>query len=311
LTGRIEGKQKAVWILGLNHSGTTIVWKAFRKDARFLCFDEPLTPDIGLHFPRNNIKLTFDEYINLFGNDPDIFWGLYASIDHLQELDHEFTVEQEHYLRTLLGQADNVVVDETHLHLHLPSIKHISPDDYVVHLYRCASGFVTSHLRPNWSRDGSIQRRVVRWLRHEVDKKLFWSRTDFPPGMRRDDVIGNHPQSKFGLMLAEAGYDSNRIMNSTALVRLLAYWHYHYHYLEREGPKLFGNKFMSLHYENFATSPAESMSDMYEWLNLSLPAGIHYSDVHAPRPPFKLNNPRWTEAARIAGFSVEELETLL
>ena len=32
-----------IWILGLVHSGATIVWNAWRRDARFLYFDEPLT----------------------------------------------------------------------------------------------------------------------------------------------------------------------------------------------------------------------------------------------------------------------------
>ena len=311
MTGASETDRKVVWILGLNHSGTTIVWKAFRKDARFLCFDEPLTFDVGAHFPRNNHKQTFDEFIRIFGDDPKAFWKIYASIDPLQELDEVFTTEQRQYLGVLLKQAANVVLDETHLHLHSSSIKELFPDGYVIHLYRRASSFATSHLHPNWSRNGSVQRRVARWFRHELNKKVFWGRNDHPPGMRRDDVIGNHPQSKFALMLADAGYDSRRIMASSALVRLLAYWHYHYHYLEREGQTLFGDHFKSLRYEDFATQPGETMDGIYNWLDMTPPGGVEYSGVYPPKQPFQANDRRWTEAAKLAGFSGEEIVTLL
>lgn len=311
MTAKIGEENRAIWILGLNHSGTTIVWSAFRKDGRFLCFDEPLTFDLGACFPKNNIKQTFDEYIKYFGGDPAAFWGIYASIDPLQELDNTFTAEQERYLNILLMQAENIVLDETHVHLHCPSISKVFPGGYVIHLYRRASSFVTSHLRPNWSRSGGVHRQAVRWFRYEYDKRTFWSRSDYPPGMRRGDVIGGHPQSKFGLLLADAGYDAGRIMSAPALVRLLAYWHYHYHYLEREGPKLFGKRFMSLRYEDFASRPRETMNGIYRWLDMSLPVSLDYADVHLPKPPHLANDRRWREAAKLAGFSGEEIETLL
>lgn len=156
-----------------------------------------------------------------------------------------------------------------------------------------------------------MHRRLVRWLRYELDKKVFWSRNDFPPGMCRDAVMGSHPQSRFGLMLADARYDSERIMNSTSLVRLLAYWHYHYHHLEREGPRLFGEHFRSLRYEDFASRPDSTMGSIYDWLDMSLPAGVEYSGVYTPKPPFRARDRRWVEAAKLAGFSGKEIETLL
>ena len=171
MTDKIGAERRVIWMLGLNHSGTAIVWASFRKDARFLCFDEPLTFDVAAWFPRNNHKKTLDEYIKIFGNDPKAFWGSCASIDPLQELDNTFTVEQARYLGVLLSQADNVVLDGTHLHC--PSVHKLSPDGYVVHLYRRASSFVTSHLRPNWSKSKGVHRHVIHRLRYEFDKKVF------------------------------------------------------------------------------------------------------------------------------------------
>jgi len=181
----------------------------------------------------------------------------------------------------------------------------------VIHLVRRARSFATSHLRSSWSKKTTWPRRCVRFLRNEYNKKVFWERRDLPPGLRRDDVIGKSPFSKFGLMLDDAGYDARRIMNSPAVVRLLAYWHYHYHFLEQHGPREFGERFMTLRYEDFASKPETTMQSLYRWLGMEQPEGVSYSDVHPPKPPYCEHDPRWKEAARIAGFSEEELETLL
>ena len=204
-----------------------------------------------------------------------------------------------------------MVIDETHLHFHLSALAKVTPDAYVIHLHRRASAFVTSHLRPSWSPGPTWPRRAVRLLRHEHNKAVFWTRQDFLPGMRRGDVIGHHSSSKFGLMLSQAGYDAERIMAAPVLVRLLAYWHYHYHYLEREGPLLYGERYRSLRYEHFATQPAEMMAQLYNWIGLSPPKDLDYTEVHPPKPPFRAGDRRWREAASIAGFSDEEIETLL
>jgi len=306
-----DPENKLVWILGLNHSGTTIVWRAFRKDQRFLCFDEPLTGDLGTWFPRNNPKRTFDEYLRLFGAEPKRFWDLYEPIDPLQELDPSLTAEQERYLRSLIDGSPNVVIDETHLHLHLASLVELARHGRVVHLHRRASAFVTSHLRPTWSRKTTWFRRLVLRVRDEFNKRTFWTRRELLPGLRRGNVIGRSPSSKFGLMLAEAGYDAERIMAKPAIVRLLAYWHYHYHYLEREGPRLLGQRFRSLRYEEFASRPRETMADLYGWIGLERPQELEYSDVHPPKPPFRKGDRRWSNAARHAGFGDAEIETLL
>lgn len=306
-----DNSKIAVWILGLHHSGTTIFWKAFRADPRFLCFDEPLTDFLGVTFPDNNEKNTFNEYQRVFSDDPGKFWDLYASITPQQELDQEFTLHQEKYLRTLLNCGEHVVIDETHLHAHVPAIKKINPTGHVIHLHRRASGFVTSHLRPKWDSNAPLLRRTVRRLRHEYNKFTFWDRHDFLPGMRRNEVIGNHPDSKFGLLLSQAGYDAKQIMSSSSIVKLLAYWHYQYHHLEKNGPSLFKDRFKSLRYEDFASRPEETMAMLYSWLGMQTPVNIEYTGVYPPKPAYKATDRRWLEAARLAGFSDEELVTLL
>ncbi len=304
-------RKRVVYILGLNHSGTTIFWRAFRKNKGLLCFDEPFTGDLGVWFPNDNEKRTFGEYIDVFGGDVEKFKKIYAPISPFQELDCEFTEAQRSYLNFLLGQGNDIVIDETHLHQHLPALLALSSGTRVIHLHRRASTFVTSHMRPSWSKNAGHVRLGVRWMRNEYNKARFWSRKDILPGMCRGDVIGDNPTSRFGTMLHAAGYDAKRIMASSAVVRLLAYWHYYYHHVESEGRNLFGEKFRTLRYEEFATNPQETMTEIYRWLGMDEPVGIVYSDVHPPKPPFRVFDVRWRESAKIAGFSDEEVDTLL
>ncbi len=71
-----EDARLALWILGLMHSGTTIVWRAWQKDQRFLCFDEPFS---GLDvLPRQNSRCSYGEFIRIFKCDPKRFWEVYA-----------------------------------------------------------------------------------------------------------------------------------------------------------------------------------------------------------------------------------------
>ena len=304
-----EMNTNILWILGLMHSGTTIVWRAFRRDNKFTCFDEPFS-GLGV-LPGQNSRNSLGELKGVFEKDPALFWDRYAPLHPLEELDAEFKPEQKRYLRYLLLFGDRFVIDETHLHTHIEDMAKFPYQQKVIHLVRRARGFATSHLRSSWSKRTSLLRRAVRYLRNEYNKRVFWTRDDLPPGLRRDDAIGRSRYSKFGLMLEKAGYDAERIMGSTAIVRLLAYWHYHYHYLEKEGPKHFGQNFKTVWYEDFASDPERVMASLYEWMGMERPEGVRYDEVHPPKPPYKEHDRRWLEAARIAGFSEEELETLL
>lgn len=305
-------EEACLWILGLMHSGTTVVWRALARDPRFIGFDEPLTVPQDLSQGRVNSRNTLGDYLRLFDAAPADFWARFAPIHPLQELDAEFTDQQIDFLRYLLGQGPRIVINETHLHLHVQALASLHPGGRLIHLHRRASAFASSHLRPSYSREASLPRRIVRRIRHENNKQRFWSRRDFEPGLLRHEVIGNHTHSKFGVLLANEGYDAERIMQSSTLVRLLAYWHLHYHYLENNGPRIFGEQFTSLRYEDFASNPIGTMRKIHVWLGLN-PSddAVQYQDVHSPRPAFRENDRRWRKAAKIAGFSEAELETLL
>lgn len=299
-----------IWILGLFHSGTTIFWRSWRKDQRFVCFDEPLGEDISRRFPHNNAKGTHDEYITAFP-DPAEFWAVYSPMEPTQALDQRLTIQQEDYIARLLAQKRNGVIDETRLHFHLPDIWSLTPDAYVIHLYRRASGFVTSHLLPSLSQQESPLLALKQRLGHVYRKHIFWSATSIPAGMGLDRVIGGHPQSKFGLMLSSAGYSSNRIMAGSAVTKLLAYWHFNYKHIETAGPRIFADRYIRVSYEDFALDPKGTMARLYDRIGLPPPEGALYPDVHPPKVAYAVGDERWRKAAIVAGFSEEDIDALL
>ncbi|MCH2133704.1 MAG: hypothetical protein MK116_08130 [Phycisphaerales bacterium] len=299
-----------LWILGLGHSGTTAFWRSFRRDDRLSCFDEPFTRSLGSCFPQNNSKKTFDEYIVRYGKTPEQFWSMYRTLSPLEELDQEFTPAQEQYLRSIFDLESHVVADEIRLHRHLPALARIFPRTHVIHLWRRASGFVSSNLRPSLGPRGSMLQNWARKARDRYNQSMFWTRRDFPPGLRRDEVTGAHPDSKFGLLLKEAGFDADRIMGESAVIRLLAYWLYHYRFMTTQGPSLLGDAFRTVSYDVFATSPNDTFGELYPWLGLGQPQQ-DLSFVHPPKPAFQEDTGKWQEAAQVAGFTEQEMAQLL
>jgi hypothetical protein len=306
-----ESDRSLVWILGLHHSGTTIFWRAFRGDTRNLCFDEPFTPNLGAWFPRNNPKATFDEYLEIFGSDPSRFRDFYAPIEAHEELEETFSAAQVRYLRFLIDRPAHVVIDETHLHRRLPGLARLTPDAHVIHLYRRASSVVSSYLLPSVKPGTGPVRRALGRPRRGQHRRTFWSRRTGPVSVQRDRVVGDRPDSTFGVLLRDAGYDADRIMAAPMVVRLLACWHYLYRRLERQGPQLFGDRFTTIRYEDFASNPRETLARICDWMGRPPPDGADHVAVHPPKPAFREGDRRWLEAAALAGFQQAEMKTLL
>jgi hypothetical protein len=300
-----------ILIVGLFHSGTTIFWRALRRDSRFVCFDEPFSTSLASHFPNNNPKGTFDEYIGHFAGKLDLFWNMYCTLEPPQQLEPALDDRQRNYLSQLLMLAPAVVIDEPRLHFQLQQIKDLYPDIYLIHLHRRASGFVTSHLLPSPLPGISPFQSFRHRVGHIYRRSLFWNRSDVPLGMGLNLAIGSSPHSKFGMLLSRAGYDADRVMSSSAVVKMLAYWHYLYHLVQEKGPRIFGSRFVDVPYEEFARSPHRTMKALYERMSIAPLDGEDYHDVHTPKPSFRDGSLRWSAAARVAGFSEEEIGTLL
>lgn len=294
-----------VWLLGLNHSGTTIFWKSFRKDQRLRCYDEPLSESVGHWFPQNNPKKTFDEYVDVFRGDTRAFQKIYVPIAPVQELAPELTEDQRAYIRFLFDSHDQVVVDETHMHMKLDEIKKITPEAHVVHVYRKASAFASSHLVPSYKMGGMPIKRLLRAVKNERRIRRFWTSTVLPLGMCRDEVIGQDKDSYFAHLLSKRGYDLNAIYgpHSTAVSRLLAYWHFSFLEIETKGKHLFGDRFISLSFEEFAKEPHDSMKSLYKTMGIKSLDEIDYDDVHPAKAGFFQHDERWVAAAKKSGFT--------
>lgn len=304
-----ETPTKIIWILGLNHSGTTVFWRAFLNDPRFRCFDEPFSPNLGQNYPKGNSKGTSHTIFETFGNDPEWFWGLYAPIWPTDELRCDLSARQQDWLSALTSQPGITVIDETNFHNKLDLLD--TGDVHVIHLHRRASGFVTSHLLPSWKKSPSLAKNLYKKARQAYERRVFWSRQDYPPGMERASVLGFSHYSQFGLLLEKAGYDAATIMSSPTVVRFLAYWHYSYNKIEREGPRIFGSRFKSVSYDEFARDPSRQMQDIYSWLGIASPTSVDYSKIHYPKLPFQANSDEWRQVAKQAGFNLDECETLI
>jgi len=193
----------------------------------------------------------------------------------------------------------------------VPEVAKIHENIWCIHLVRRASAFVTSHLLPSVKGKISDPRTLVRRLRRMRNRLVFFDRHDFLPGMAREQVIGHHPDSHFALLLRDAGYDHRRIMYAPVAVRLLAYWHYCYHATEADGARTFDDRFKTVRYESFAAEPETVMAGLYPWIDEEPPADGECSDVHLPKPPFRADDKRWREHAKIAGFTDAEMDELL
>lgn len=297
-----------VVVLGLRRSGTTIFWRTLRQDQRFVCYDEPFNPYIR-NIPMKDKKDTWGELVGMFQRDPGGFWRRFSPIYDLQELEPDLTDGQAHWLGHLLESAPCLAMDFTRCHLKLSSLHVIIPDAYVVHLYRRAGSFASSHLIPS----GGHANGMSRWkgyLKRAYCRKTFWTRYKHYDFWDVENIFGRHPQSRFGCLLQEAGFDVEVIMRSPAVVRLLAYWLFHYRKLESEGPSLWGHRFRSVAFEDFAAHPHEVLKDLYQRMTLPCP-DWDFTEVRPAAQAFRAGDKRWREASKIAGFSSDEADRLL
>lgn len=299
----MRNQKLSIIALGLRRSGTTAFWRAFRQDRRFLCFDEPLNPFLR-ELPGLEPKQTRDEYLALFRPDPAAFWARFAPISNFGELTPTLSKRQKAWLSYLLAQADTVFVDETRLHLNVKTLKDVAPEAYLVHLYRNASAFASSHLLP--SEGARLRSSVHRQMR----KVTFWTRTDDFDSWGVQSIVGWHREQRFGLLLQRHGLDARAILAGPAVVKLLAYWIVHYREICADGSTHFGPRFRSVSFEKFAANPLSVLRDLYNWWGLP-PSNMTYPWVRAAHPGHRPSSRRWTNAARLAGFTEQEIAELL
>lgn len=282
-----------IFILGLRRSGTTIFWETFRSDPRLFCLDEPFNPLLR-ELPLEHEKRTRREFIEMFRRDPDRFWKAYAPIGRIEELQEDLHDRQLGYLRFLLDSAEHVVLDTTRCHFKIRSLHHVAPDAILVHLYRPAVAFASSHAAP--TSKGWLGRAKTLYDRHR-----FFHRPDRYGAWGIEELIGNSPQSLFGLRLRTAGMEPSRIYEMPAPGRLLAYWWLHFREIEEQGARIFGDRFLSVRFDDFCRDPASVVSSIYRTAGVPEPK-LEFDAIHPPNRGYRPQDRRWSILAQRVGI---------
>jgi hypothetical protein len=282
-----------LFILGLRRSGTTVFWESFRGDSRLVCYDEPFNPVLN-QLPDPEPKGTRDEWIELFRSNPERFWEVFSPIRGIEELQEGFSDRQRVYLDYVLASAASVVLDMTRCHFKIEALHRAAPDAHLVHLYRPAAAWVSSHLV---MRGRGWQDRI----RSVLDRATFFDRDHRFNNWGMEEIIARSPETLFGRRLARAGLDPAAVYAMPAVGRMLAYWKIHYEHVERVGHRLFGSRFRTLAFTDFCNEPSRVVRDVYAFLGIE-PPSLDLPEVHPPHGAYRRDDSRWLRFADPLGL---------
>lgn len=287
-----------IFIVGLRRSGTTIFWESFRPDPRLRCVNEPFNPALCT-LPEEIPNRSRREVIEIFRKDPQDFWRRFAPIGVAEELQHTLSDRQAAYLRFLMEGADGFCTDVTRCHFKLQALKEVVPDAVLVHLYRAPAAFASSHLIPT----GSGGHRANRLVRAHGRVGFFTRERRFDYwGMQT--LTGGPPESLFGQRLREIGMDPEAVVALPAAGRLLAFWRLAWETVERDGPRLFGDRFVSVPFEAFCREPRGIVEGVYAAAGASPPDALDLSRVRPAKPAHRADDPRWRRLLEQVGLPV-------
>jgi hypothetical protein len=280
-------------IAGLRRSGTTIFWETFRQDGRLLCYDEPFNRYLQVLPGSEGLKAP-EEFIGLVERDAAAFWEKFTPIYYTEELRTGLSNKQLAYLSYLAASGQHVALDTTRCNFKLAALREVAPEAVLVHLYRPAPSHATSHMLPSSPGWRGKLRKLVR--RHR-----FWKRRDRFDGWGFETIIGTSTASLFGRHLEESGLDPVAIYRLPAVAKLMAYWKINFERVERDGRRLFGERFVSQSFDRFCEDPRLAMERIYTLLGLSLP-DLDYGMIHPPHGPHDPDSPQWREYIELLGI---------
>lgn len=294
----MASRPRHIGIVALRRSGTTTLWRTLRQDTRFRCYDEPFSPLLR-RLPADHRKRVWAEYIELFEADPELFRTKYAPIPRAEEMTRGMSLEQKAYLG-FLTSAGPTVFDVTRCTGKIPELKQVVPDAVLVHLYRHPAAFVSSHLLPS-------DRRELLGVRRLVNRLTFFTRSSRFDGWGFEQLSRTGPVQATRQLLAEVGVDLPPATEAVpAAQRLLSVWLGAFRLAEREGPALFGERFVSLPFEGLCSKPQSHLEDIYALADVD-PAPLDLSGIRPATPGYRVGDPTWRALAERAGFDEDEL----
>ncbi|PYG25488.1 sulfotransferase [Pelagimonas varians] len=281
-------------ILALRRSGTTALWRTLRQDPGQTCYDEPFSMLLR-DLSANNHKHTWDEFLALRDRDPAAWAACFAPIPRPEEVTPGLTPDQAAYLRYLCADGP-VALDETRMTAKLPAIAQVQPDAVVLHLYRHPAAFVSSHMI------ASQNKAPLRQKLHQIG---FFLRPSYFDSWGMEQLYRDPILPKTKALMQTAGVIAPRA-TAPAIHKLMAMWLASRRTLERDGSALYGERFISLSFEDFCARPQAHLDRIYALADRP-PLTFDTSKLHSADPGFRPGDPRWRRAAQAVGFSEAEL----
>ena len=284
-----------IFISALRRSGSTIFWRCFREASVAKSFDEPFNPKI-FQLPKENVKDTMGEFTELLSEQKKHFWELFSPIYPQDELREDLTTKQSNYLKFLLSQDENVVVDSTRCWHKISSLeKVLDSDTYLIHLHRAPASWVTSHMLP--SEEKSVRHSLLNFRR----KKTFWTRRSDFNRWNLEDILGYERLSPFHLTFLKNDQLAKNFYESAAVSRLLKFWTLSFEEVESVGKSVFREKFISVRFEDFCSEPRKTLQHIGDKTGLA----INFEKIptiKSPSPAFMSASEEWKTAARYCGL---------
>lgn len=288
-------------ILGLRRSGTTAFWRTWRQDERFVCYDEPFSQFNRLVNDPDwrDLPYTGIEKRVLWEKDPLAFWDHFVSIHLLDELRPGLSDHQQTYLAWLFESAEHVCIDLTRCHYKVSDLKQLAPDAVLVHLRRPPQNWLTSIALPSSEKLDRVnprslraKRKFILRARNVLSRRRFWIAQHGFHFQGYEEILDAGAHSLFRYRISEAGLDAELVCGMPLTGRLLALWKVFSEEVEAEGPKHFGDRFISINFNAFCKSPSETISQVYKRMG-EKPPPFDFSGIHPPSEAFQSAAPQW------------------
>jgi hypothetical protein len=262
-------------IVGLRRSGTTIYWETFRQDGRLLCYDEPFNRYLRVLPAATGLKAP-EEFIQLLGSDAASFWDRFSPIHYGEELSEGLSEAQRAWLEYLGDSGERVALDTTRCAFKIAALREAAPDAVLVHLHRPAASHASSHMLPSAPGWRGRLRRLSR-------RRGFWTRSGNYNGWGLEAIIEGSSGS---------GALPQEVYSLPAVAKLLAFWKLNYERVEDDGPRYFGERFISQSFDSFCNDPEGAMARVYELLGMAVPK-LDFEKIHPPHGPHDPHSPMW------------------
>lgn len=286
-------------VVALRRSGTTAFWKILRQDKTYVCYDEPFNPWLS-QIPDVDRKSAREEFVALHNSDTAKWKAMFAPILRRQEVTPGFTDDQKAYLKMLMSQGPTVI-DVTRCHAKMAELSQVIGPVVVVHLYRRPAAFVSSHMLPSDStRAVGLRKMWARWtfFRNRNGGKKWGMQELMSPALK--DVTAPYFKA------VDVTYPDH---TEKSYVKLLAFWLASFRRAEADGRTYFGDKFLSVSFEDFCENPQKVLDQVYQKAGRDTPL-FDLKAIKPAAPPFENDAPEWKLAAQKAGFSSAEKEAL-